>query len=435
MVAVAGRRQLGLEEGEVGAVVRGDVPLDAVEQVVLAVPARGGLDRVDVGARALLGDRVALLPLPRDRRAGRTGRSGPGWPRRAARTAGWPPPSRARWSPGPSAPGPAPAAARCSHRRRVRVACSSSAGRVRGRVWRARPSRRRAAPRRPVRPHPRTGSARPRTRGPGPGSADLLPTTRTSGGNLQAAALTCQPLLTECSVYASIGPVPMTDTADAVVVGGGTVGAWCAYFLRRAGLARVVLIEKGFLGQGASSRAAGVVRVQGGTPEAVRLSQLVPAVLPGPAGRDRHRLRVHRAGLPAALLHRGGRRRGPRADGDADRAGRPGAVAGPGRGGRGQPDARARADARRHLLRPGRVRRAAAQRGRLHGGADPQRRRGPRARRLPRPGRRRRGTVRDQPGPDRRGPGRAHRRAEARRGRPAGRACASRPAASGTRSR
>jgi sarcosine oxidase, subunit beta len=60
-------------------------------------------------------------------------------------------------------------------------------------------------------------------------------------------------------------------TADAVVVGGGTVGAWCAYFLRQAGLARVVLIEKGLLGQGASSRAAGVVRMQGGTPEAVRL--------------------------------------------------------------------------------------------------------------------------------------------------------------------
>ena len=65
----------------------------------------------------------------------------------------------------------------------------------------------------------------------------------------------------------------MSDTADAVVVGGGTVGAWCAYFLRQAGLARVVLIEKGFLGQGASSRAAGVVRMQGGTPEAVCLGQ------------------------------------------------------------------------------------------------------------------------------------------------------------------
>ena len=62
-------------------------------------------------------------------------------------------------------------------------------------------------------------------------------------------------------------------TADAVVVGGGTVGAWCAYFLRQAGLARVVLIEKGYLGQGASSRAAGVVRMQGGTPEAVKLGQ------------------------------------------------------------------------------------------------------------------------------------------------------------------
>jgi sarcosine oxidase subunit beta len=60
-------------------------------------------------------------------------------------------------------------------------------------------------------------------------------------------------------------------TADAVVVGGGTVGAWCAYFLRQAGLARVVLVEKGQLGQGASSRAAGIVRMQGGTPAAVRL--------------------------------------------------------------------------------------------------------------------------------------------------------------------
>src|SRR5579863_9250893 len=65
----------------------------------------------------------------------------------------------------------------------------------------------------------------------------------------------------------------LPKTADAVVVGGGTVGAWCAYFLRRAGLENVVLIEKGALGQGASSRAAGVVRVQGGTPEAVRLGR------------------------------------------------------------------------------------------------------------------------------------------------------------------
>src|SRR6266702_3539941 len=55
--------QLGLEEREVGGVVRGDVPLDAVQQVAVTVPAGGCLDRRHVGARALLGDRVALLPL------------------------------------------------------------------------------------------------------------------------------------------------------------------------------------------------------------------------------------------------------------------------------------------------------------------------------------------------------------------------------------
>jgi sarcosine oxidase, subunit beta len=63
------------------------------------------------------------------------------------------------------------------------------------------------------------------------------------------------------------------ETADAVVVGGGTVGAWCAYFLRRSGLEQVVLLEKRTLGQGASSRAAGVVRTQGGTSWAVRLGE------------------------------------------------------------------------------------------------------------------------------------------------------------------
>lgn len=69
-----------------------------------------------------------------------------------------------------------------------------------------------------------------------------------------------------------ISSPPQPDSADAVVVGGGTIGGWCAYFLRRAGLDRVVLLEKGTLGQGASSRAAGVVRLQGGTPQAVRLA-------------------------------------------------------------------------------------------------------------------------------------------------------------------
>ena len=38
--------------------------------------------------------------------------------------------------------------------------------------------------------------------------------------------------------------VELPKTADAVVVGGGTVGAWCAYFLRQAGLGTVVLIGR-----------------------------------------------------------------------------------------------------------------------------------------------------------------------------------------------
>jgi glycine/D-amino acid oxidase-like deaminating enzyme len=80
--------------------------------------------------------------------------------------------------------------------------------------------------------------------------------------------------LTDCSVYASLGYVTsaaLPRTADVVVVGGGTVGAWCAWFLRQSGVADVLLLERGTLGCGASSRAAGMVRAQGGTPAAVRL--------------------------------------------------------------------------------------------------------------------------------------------------------------------
>ena len=50
-----------LEEHVVGLVVRRDVPLHAVEDVVVAVARGGGLQVGDVGAGVLLGDRVALL--------------------------------------------------------------------------------------------------------------------------------------------------------------------------------------------------------------------------------------------------------------------------------------------------------------------------------------------------------------------------------------
>ncbi|MGH3347485.1 MAG: NAD(P)/FAD-dependent oxidoreductase [Nocardioides sp.] len=62
----------------------------------------------------------------------------------------------------------------------------------------------------------------------------------------------------------------LPSRADVVVVGGGTLGGWCAWMLRDAGLS-VVLVERETLGRGASSRAAGMVRAQGGTPSAVHL--------------------------------------------------------------------------------------------------------------------------------------------------------------------
>ena len=207
-----------------------------------------------------------------------------------------------------------------------------------------------------------------------------------------------------------------------MVVGGGTVGAWCAYFLRQAGLARVVLIEKGFLGQGASSRAAGVVRMQGGTPEAVRLGQwsrrfylsqrdeigtdsgfteqgyLLPCFTEAEVAAAHARMEMQSAlGVPVRWLD----------PGEVDAA-NPTLAPGQTLGGTFCAQdgfitpPRNVAAYTVALIRSGvEVREHVAFRGLTAGG---------------------RGVVgRDQPGADRRGAGGAHRRAEARRGRPAGR--------------
>jgi sarcosine oxidase subunit beta len=60
-------------------------------------------------------------------------------------------------------------------------------------------------------------------------------------------------------------------TADLVVVGAGTVGGWASVFARELGAERVVVVEREVVGGGASSRAAGMVRAQGGSPDTVRL--------------------------------------------------------------------------------------------------------------------------------------------------------------------
>jgi sarcosine oxidase subunit beta len=65
----------------------------------------------------------------------------------------------------------------------------------------------------------------------------------------------------------------MAEQADLVVVGAGTIGGWASWFARTDGAARVVVLEQGLAGMGASSRAAGVVRAQGGTPATVALGR------------------------------------------------------------------------------------------------------------------------------------------------------------------
>ena len=65
----------------------------------------------------------------------------------------------------------------------------------------------------------------------------------------------------------------MSDRADLVVVGAGTVGGWASVFAAEAGVGRVIVVERGLAGMGASSRAAGIVRAQGGTPATVALGR------------------------------------------------------------------------------------------------------------------------------------------------------------------
>ena len=63
------------------------------------------------------------------------------------------------------------------------------------------------------------------------------------------------------------------ERADLVVIGAGTIGGWASVFARADGLDRVVVVERGLAGMGASSRAAGIVRAQGGTTATVALGR------------------------------------------------------------------------------------------------------------------------------------------------------------------
>jgi sarcosine oxidase subunit beta len=69
------------------------------------------------------------------------------------------------------------------------------------------------------------------------------------------------------------GAGPLPDRAEIVIVGGGVVGLAIAYNLARRGLADVVVIERGYLAEGASGRNGGGVRQQWSTELNIRLMQ------------------------------------------------------------------------------------------------------------------------------------------------------------------
>src|SRR5215207_4701968 len=67
------------------------------------------------------------------------------------------------------------------------------------------------------------------------------------------------------------GPIP--SKAEIVIVGGGVVGLSIAYHLAKRGLHDVVVIERGYLAEGASGRNGGGVRQQWSTEINIRLMQ------------------------------------------------------------------------------------------------------------------------------------------------------------------
>ena len=53
----------------------------------------------------------------------------------------------------------------------------------------------------------------------------------------------------------------MADRADVVVIGGGVIGVSTAFHLAKAGAGKVILLERRFLGAGASGKSGAVVRM------------------------------------------------------------------------------------------------------------------------------------------------------------------------------
>jgi sarcosine oxidase subunit beta len=69
------------------------------------------------------------------------------------------------------------------------------------------------------------------------------------------------------------GAGPLPEAAEIVIVGGGVIGLSIAYYLAKRGLTNVVVVERGYLAEGASGRNGGGVRQQWSTELNIRLMQ------------------------------------------------------------------------------------------------------------------------------------------------------------------
>ena len=65
----------------------------------------------------------------------------------------------------------------------------------------------------------------------------------------------------------------MTTTAEIIIIGGGVNGLACAYDLAKSGMKKIVVLEKGYLGVGATGRCGAGVRQQWGMEENIILAR------------------------------------------------------------------------------------------------------------------------------------------------------------------
>src|SRR6266496_2310853 len=82
----------------------------------------------------------------------------------------------------------------------------------------------------------------------------------------------CLPVCVVCLAGAMLDSIMRTIHTDVAIIGGGLVGTWTAYFLRKRGHS-VAVIEKGAIGSQASGVNFGNVRLEGRHPSEFPLAR------------------------------------------------------------------------------------------------------------------------------------------------------------------